>query len=255
MGSFGQPTEWVFNDHNFLHLSADHPTQVWASKRRINEPRTGADVEWWIGDSNGYLPCLVQAKRLTIGSNRYEKLFHQVATWRQFPAQLQAERLVAYAAMKGRLAVYAFWNGPPRKFRLPKDGCGRPEQELRGCTLALACDVARITRTCMAANSGTPSIADIAPVVVPWTHPFCCNKSAAGMAERFRDSFPSAGDPNDPLDDGPEDIQLVPPDSLPQHVRELIDPGARRVSSTPKIGVADAPMLVVTAGTPQETNE
>lgn len=81
------------------------PNVLISQTSQASEPHEGTDWEWWIGSrGGGWTRYAVQAKRINVESNIYDKLGHYVGRKRQ--AQVLAE----YASRSKAVALYCFYN-------------------------------------------------------------------------------------------------------------------------------------------------
>jgi hypothetical protein len=122
-----------------------HPQDVAAFQfYKPQETITGADWEWWLSDGTHWFGVLIQAKRVTIDTGKYQGIKHAVGSART----PQVDLLLHWASCKDLDPLYIFYNcsqAPVTKF---KWNCGRDDiaAQTYGCTVAHATTVKRVLK-------------------------------------------------------------------------------------------------------------
>jgi hypothetical protein len=133
--------EQTLTEHLLLEIKCAKLPNVWIRQyppdpmnagTKLREDVTGLDWEWWIGsDRRRWLRFAVQAKKLDLKSQRYEKLKHMVGT------VAQHDILARYAEDNEAIPLYCLYNYVQNLDAGQGWQCcinsGRPEQ--LGCTL------------------------------------------------------------------------------------------------------------------------
>ena len=127
---FGEET---ITDLLMLDLNRHVLTQgLFVQTSKDREAIRGTDFEWWLGsDVTGWIRLAVQAKKLDLKSNRYNKLNHTINNVKQI------DRLERYANRHGAIPLYCLYNyndnvNPYEHWHC----CQRPfDEEAFGCTL------------------------------------------------------------------------------------------------------------------------
>lgn len=191
------PNEPSITDLNLFELKVLHPQRVFVWRLgTAAEAIVGADWEWYIGDSAGWYPMRVQAKRLYTRSQRYEQL-------RTPHGVRQMGKLIANAGHMD--AAYCFYNaGWPSN--TPWASCGGLIHPLAyGCTVAPAIAVQ---------TAWSDKLSDLAPISMPWSDLICCGPTDPPTARRVQRALRARGGGVDAI------VQAVP-----AHVRQAVTEG------------------------------
>src|SRR4051794_14290610 len=123
---------------------------------KAQEQFTGADWEWWLTDGKRWLGLLIQAKRLTVDSGKYQGIKHVVGK----EEVRQVDLLLEWANDKGLDPLYAFYNYSQAPIRKYQWNCGRHDLTLPifGCTVAHA---AAVKRQLIQGGAGLPKMSQI----------------------------------------------------------------------------------------------
>lgn len=124
--------EETITDFNLLEIKRAGITEIKVAKTsKDDEAIRGIDWEWWIGSNSlGWLRYAVQAKKISVPSQRYESLKHEVN------GILQIDLLDVYAKKVSAIPLYCFYNYS--KDPIPNEHwqCGIQYQEKQlGCTV------------------------------------------------------------------------------------------------------------------------
>jgi len=126
-----------------------------------SEKNQGTDWEWWVGtQARGWARYAIQAKRLSLPSERYDKIAHKV------DATPQIDILERYAAANGAVPLYCFYNFSDRADYTPYWHCHRPLDFVQlGCSITPL----RTIRTAISQRGKrTFSAIHSAPFALPW---------------------------------------------------------------------------------------
>jgi len=185
--------EESITDYRLLQLKYLCPSLIDIRKhtKQREEPLTGADWEWWIGDYvNGWFGFRVQAKRMNNQLTSYGTLLLN-----------QCQTLI-FATPNYMFPLYCFYNSAPYNPHV------RPPL-LRGCTVA---DATRV-RTTFNPPAGT-QYAAIYGISRPW-HEFVCRDAGSSLAIRCRNA---ATDLRGNGDGVPEPLTTLPSHVTNQNV-------------------------------------
>src|SRR5262249_19472080 len=100
----GRPRSEETITENFLDEIQDaHPQQIFTySFNKREEGYTGADWEWWLTDDHEWLGLLIQAKRLSSRTHKYEG----IKRWSPGAGMAQIDAVLQQAKWKGIDALY-----------------------------------------------------------------------------------------------------------------------------------------------------
>lgn len=166
-------------DRNMLALRREHPSLIVHKHTAYEEVRTGADWEWWIGSSDGWL-CLVFQAKILDANNRYAGITKGQAEGKPQvdvllrSCLLRSERL--NSAVWPLYCFYNSWRGrwPEGVERFDEvEPYDMPDVELRkyGCAVAGAWDVRRVLTHPQYSNRRTLRNSYL-PACRPWSRIF-----------------------------------------------------------------------------------
>ena len=134
----GRPRSEETITENFLDEIQDaHPQQMFTySFNKREEGYTGADWEWWLTDDHEWLGLLIQAKRLSSRSHKYEG----IKRWSPGAGMAQIDAVLQQAKWKSIDALYCFYNYDSSSPGHLSWNCNMPlaAPAMFGCTVALA---------------------------------------------------------------------------------------------------------------------
>ena len=117
------PNEETLTDLNLIKLCSSVPSlRVTKFNKTTEEPRNGADWEWWIGSSrdNRWIQLRVQAKRSSHSGYAYDQLIHSGKARDEDGKVIdptiiikQYDILIAQSLRAGAVPLHAFYNGWP----------------------------------------------------------------------------------------------------------------------------------------------
>jgi hypothetical protein len=168
---FNDLGEDSITDYRLLQLKRMCPDEINVIKfnKQKQEPRTGADWEWWFGSGNEWFSMRVQAKRINIDKLEYEHLDYTIGK----SSDLQVDRLISDAKSRDLYPMYCFYNYWPSRYssRWP---CGTFAQktELWGASIS---DAVKIQDK---VKSKAKRLQDIEPISFPLMCLACCKGHA-----------------------------------------------------------------------------
>ena len=175
--------EESITDFLLLHLYRNHQQEVTIKKfnKQNEEPKTGADWEWWFVSGNQSFGMRVQAKRLKTDTLNYVKLGKKVGATKT----MQVDRLINSAKRNQCFPVYCFYNYWATSSFVPKQRCPHlmPFTCLYGCAVADAREVRLLVK------AKKRSLVAFAPHLWPWMCLVCCTNQPSNnssLAERVR---------------------------------------------------------------------
>ena len=105
--------ETTITDHNMLALRREHPSLVVHKHAAYEEIRTGADWEWWLSTSEGWI-CLVFQAKLLDRDGRYPGITKGIAQGKPQIDALLRTCLARSEKLDGTVwPLYCFYNSWP----------------------------------------------------------------------------------------------------------------------------------------------
>lgn len=208
-----------------LELHRDHREHIRIKAfSKSQEKRNGSDWEWWVGRPGRWLGMRVQAKRISLPEEAFNRLQTYGATKRGGTRQIDA--LITAAARDGLNAAYCFYvhsrKWPTLRAWPVYNAVGGGPISPQGCFVAEAGAV-RSTK----ANA----LSRVAPVCLPW-HLLVCHCSSGALngpslADATHAALRASTELGEALSTGskvPEERTLFPPvEALPPHMRLLLE--------------------------------
>jgi hypothetical protein len=220
-------SEETITETILLELHRDHRERIRVKAfSKAEEKRNGSDWEWWIGRPGRWLGMRVQAKRISLPEEAFNRLQTYGATKRGGTRQIDA--LIAAAAHDRLNAVYCFYvhsrKWPTMRAWPVYNALGGGPISPQGCFVAEAGAV-RSTK----ANA----LSKVAPVCLPWHLLVCHCSNGAFNGPSLADATYAAlrasielGGAISSASELPETTSLVPPvETLPSYMRFLTDDG------------------------------
>ena len=209
-------SEETITETVLLDLKVHHPNSLFIQPfSKHQESWNGADWEWWIGRDGNWLGMRVQAKRISLPSERFKSLFYKA---KRNPKP-QIEHLIEKAQSAGLVPIYTLYTHSSDEAVLKSQvqhcfASSQPSLHECGCLVAHAQDIEAI---------GSLRLSEIAHLSFPW-HWLVCN------------CIVSSNDPSRPADfvsdllrrsesevlrDRPERQIPEPRERLPDHIEAL----------------------------------
>lgn len=154
--------ETTITDINLLELKREGPPDVHVYKAiGRDEPEKGFDWEWYVGNPRGgWWRYAVQAKKLSLSTNRYRSFRHRIR------GRQQLSVLEDFARSNRAIALYCFYNSRPEAVERAYWSCGRAfGAKQLGCSVLPLNGVRSLHRT-----AGAPSFEDVHQhrAALPW---------------------------------------------------------------------------------------
>jgi hypothetical protein len=216
-----------------LTLAERHPTRVIVeSVTKEREALIGADWEWWLGEPGNWMGMRVQAKRLKLPHERFDRIFSQKA--RKQP-NTQMNTLIRRAHEDGVTPAYCFY---VHSKRWPLVGYWPERHMIEGEGTPLGCLIAHASAVRVGRSTTLPNVAKVSS---PWHHLVCeAGQEPSCLADRvhmvMRQSLWASGTSSrlSAGEDNPDWPLFNPVRELPPHVRVLAHRAAGTLGSEDK---------------------
>lgn len=208
---------------DFLHtIQSVAPLFTRVIQARMNEAKTGADFEWWIGASPLWLGLRVQAKRHYRHHSRgnldyYGDMNHSNKNG------LQVDLLITDCVKRGRVPLHMFWESaahasPTRKAKCGQDVLG----DLWGASIADSHEIKRLV------TAGTLTGANVRTVLQPASCLPVCGGSGGALIDRTMSAIRERV-----WSENRVDSAFPEPGPLPAYVRRLVTGDESLVNDLP----------------------
>jgi len=207
-----------------LELMSRHPANVLVkSFTKHEEALNGADWEWWLGSPGHWLGMRVQAKRIQLAQEKFNKL--QRYKPRKL-GQLQIDSLINAAATDRLIPAYCLYvcsrRWPRVGFWPPNPSLGFGRLSPSGCLIGHA-QAIRAVRS--------DALSKLAFILLPWHLLVCSCAEAANstlLAQRAFDVLNVSAQIGlqsklGRFDDGHEPLLFAPQEALPDYMRQFVE--------------------------------
>lgn len=170
--------EESITDHNLLTLQMRHPHRVSSQKfTKHMESIHGADWEWWLGSTAGWLGLRVQAKKLNSRTLKYTGLDRTTSRGRQIDLLINH----SMSSNPPKIPIYVFYNyWDVRRYVPPWLCCSYLRSyDMLGCGLSDAHYVRAVL------NRGSKDLTRIAGTMYPWSCLVCCHQNSRRQKDRL----------------------------------------------------------------------
>lgn len=211
MEAFGLAYLEVSATADFLHtIQSVAPLFTRVIQAQMNEAKTGADFEWWIGAGPLWLGLRVQAKRhFRTYSAGYSDYYGDIGKTNKNGAQV--DLLIADCAKRGRVPLHMFFESAAHASPTRKAKCGQDVPgDLWGASIADSHEIKRLV------TAGTLTGANVRTVLQPASCLPVCGRSGA-LVDRIMSVIRERIWSEDRIDSASPE-----PGPLPAYVQRLI---------------------------------